>query len=306
MTTLPFEIDPRVTFCELKETEHTLQGVADAALRPKLEGYARATGRRLGVTFPVPVPRQVVWGRTPLYASASSESATVSEVGFGEGVLAYDGEAGFIRVATVRDGYHGWVPVAALGDLPEPTHRLMALRAHVYAAPRVSAPRLLPLAYGAPLHAFRASEGWAQIALGKGTGYVRQRLLEPLTATPTPTRENIIAFASRFLEVPYVWGGVSAWGLDCSGLVQTVYRSHGVMLPRDSDQQAACGSAVAPEDIESADLIFFPGHVGIALSNGRFLHANAHHMCVTLDDFGDGGYGAGLWTELTGVGRVLP
>lgn len=305
MTKLPFIYDPRITLCDVAEQGNTLRGVADGALRDELNAYATQCRLRLEVAFPDPVVRHVVAGRTPLFAEASSESATVSEVGFGERLRAFDMRDGFVRVASTHDDYLGWVPASVMGDLPESTHRLTALRAHAYAAPRVSAMRLLPLAYGAPLHSLSEMEGWAEVVLGGGTGYVQKRLLEPLPSILEPTPESIVTFALRFLEAPYVWGGTSAWGLDCSGLVQTVYRAHGVPLPRDSDQQAQCGEGGGSGNVQPADLLFFPGHVALALGNGRFLHANAHSMAVSVDSFDDGGYGQRLESQLTAVRRML-
>lgn len=301
----PFDYDTRVTLCDVAPSADTLSGVADEALRDELRAYATGRGVRLEVTFPAPTLQRIVAGRTPMFAGTTRESATISDVGFGARVRTYDRRDGFVRVATVHDDYLGWVPEAAVGDLPEPTHHLSVLRAHVYAAPRVSATRVLPLAYGAPLRVLGYREGWAEVALEGGAGYVQGQLLEPLSGVLEPSPESVVSFARLFLETPYVWGGVSAWGLDCSGLVQTVYCAHGIALPRDSDQQACIGEAVEAERIAPADLLFFPGHVALALDEARFLHANAHRMAVTIDSFADGGYGGRLRESLTGVRRVL-
>lgn len=306
MKDLPFDLDPRVTLYDVVEQQGALTGVADAALRDELNAYANEQGLRLEVTYLAPSRRRIVTGRTPLFAAPSSASATVSDVGFGEDVEAFDTRDGFVRIAVCHDRYLGWVPEAAVGALPHATHALTALRAHVYSRPRVSAARLLPLAYGAPLHRLSERDGWAEVSLSTGTGFVQRRLVEASPHTLEPNPESIVAFALRFLETPYVWGGVSAWGLDCSGLVQTVYRAHGVSLPRDSDQQVSCGEAVEVTKVRPADLLFFPGHVALSLGGERFLHANAHHMGVSIDSFADGGYGGRLGSQLTTVRRVLP
>jgi hypothetical protein len=301
-----FVRDARVTLCEVQEKVGTLTGVADRSLREPLAAHAEAQGLRLEVAFPEPKLGQVVCGRTPLYVRASSDSTTLSEVGFGETVRAYDRQDGFVRVATQHDSYYGWLPAEVLGTLPEPTHRFGRLRGHVYAEPEVSAMRLMPLAYGAPLAALREKEGWMEIVLEEGTGYVQARSLSALDARLESTPEALTGFALRFLEAPYVWGGVSAWGLDCSGLVQTVYRAHGFSLPRDADQQAEIGQDIALSDLRAADLLFFPGHVALALDGDSFVHANAHHMCVSIDSLSDGGYGQGLREAITAIKRVLP
>jgi hypothetical protein len=304
-TALKFVQDPRVTLCDLFETAGALGAVAEGALEPTLAAYASARGVRLEVTFPQPHTRQVVVGRTPLFRNPSLTSETVSEVGFGEVVTTYDARGGFVRVAAQHDGYLGWVPASALGSLPEATHRFTNLRGHVFAGPEVAAARRLELAYGAALRVLDEKGGWSKIALEDGEGYVWTGALEPLARSYAPTPEAVTRLALRFLETPYLWGGVSAWGLDCSGLVGTVFRAFGVALPRDADQQSECGLEVSPAEVRAADLLFFPGHVAIALDAECFVHANAHHMCVSVDSFSGDAYGRGLREALTKAVRLV-
>lgn len=299
-------IDARVTLCDVQRLGGTLSGVAQPSLRGALTTYAQGEGLGLEVAFPEPTLNRVSCGCTPLYQQPSRRSETVSEVGFGEAVQVYDAQAGFVRVAAVRDGYLGWVSAEALGPLPEPSHRFAPLRGHLYTGPDVAAERVLRIAYGAPLRVLRETDVWSEVALPNGSGYVPSRALTALDTRPKPTPEAVVAFALRFLETPYLWGGVSAWGLDCSGLIQTVYSAFGLTLPRDSDQQAQCGEAALPADLRAADLLFFPGHVALALDGDRFVHANAQHMCVSVDAFSDADYGERLRGALTGAMRLLP
>ena len=301
--------DPRVTLCDVAMSAGVLGGVADGALEPQLAHYAAEHALELAVSFPKPQERQVV-SRTPLFASPSLRAETVSEVGFGEAVHVYDAQDGFVRVAAARDGYLGWVPASALGTLPEGAHRFAGLRGHIFAEPEVAAARVAELSYGAPLCVRAEGKGegggWSLVASEErgDEGYVYSSVLTSADSLE-PTPEALTAFALRFLETPYVWGGVSAWGLDCSGLVQTVYGAFGVALPRDADQQAACGREVAPDAVRAADLLFFPGHVALALEGERFVHANAHYMCVSVDSFSGDAYGQGLRRALTKAVRVL-
>ena len=304
--------DPRVTLCDVSVSAGVLGGVADGVLEPKLAHYAAEHGLELVVSFPEAQVRQVV-NRTPLFGSPSLRlrAETVSEVGFGETVAAYDAQGGFVRVAVERDGYLGWVPASALGTLPEGAHRFAGLRGHIFAEPEVSAARVAELSYGAPLYVRAEGKGeagsWSQVALsgaGEEEGYVYSRMLTSVDVLE-PTPKSLTDFALQFLRTPYVWGGVSAWGLDCSGLVQTVYRAFGVALPRDADQQSACGREVLPEAVRAADLLFFPGHVAIALGAERFVHANAQHMSVSVDSFSGDAYGQRLRRALTKAVRVL-
>lgn len=296
--------DPRVTLCDVHKTAGALVGVADRTLEPALAAYTEAHGLRLVVAFPAAQPRRIVWSRTPLFRGPSHRSETVSEVGFGDAVSAYDVQGDYVRVAAARDGYLGWAPAAALGGLPETTHRFGNLRGHVFEEPEVAAVRRLELAYGAPLHVLGEADGWSRVALSEGEGYVHTAaLVAPTPLEPTP--EALTRFALRFLETPYLWGGVSAWGLDCSGLVQTIYRAFGVFLPRDADQQSQAGRVVSPAEVRATDLLFFPGHVAIALGGDRFVHANARRMCVSADSFSGDGYGQWLRGALTRAVRLL-
>jgi cell wall-associated NlpC family hydrolase len=264
-----------------------LRGVAEAPFRPLLEGFAGAHGLRLQVGFPEARMRWLAKGRTTVHAVPEDGAEQVTEALYGEEVAAFDAQGDFVRVQLVRDRYVGWVRAAALtGERPAPTHRVGVLRAHAFAEPKVSAPVALELAYGVRLRVEDENEAWLTVRLPTGHASVRRRVLEPLDApVRDPAAKAIVDFASRFMHTPYLWGGRTAWGLDCSGFVQTVYAAHGVLLPRDADQQRACGEAVSPEEARAGDLLFSPGHVMIASSPRRFIHANAHHMRVTVDAF---------------------
>ena len=117
---------------------------------------------------------------------------------------------------------------------------------------------------------------------------------------------SVLAFAKCFLGLPYLWGGTSCWGLDCSGLVQLAYAVHGVQLPRDADQQQAATEPVAQvAELQAGDLVFFPGHVGISLGGGRYIHASAKVGCVTVNAFdpADPLFDPDLLSSFTGGGR---
>ncbi len=298
--------DLRCSVFEVALHEDSLTGVAEGRFSALLHGFARSQGLRVQVDFPAERPGWLVAGRAKVYAAAQDGANQVTEALYGEEVTAFDRQGGFVRVKLARDGYVGWLQASDLMDCRlEPTHRVAVLRTHAFAEPKVSATPLLELALGVTLRVENDVEPWLEISLPSRSAFVRKTVLEPLSAPLLePTAAAITRLARAFMHAPYVWGGRSAWGLDCSGLVQTVYRAHGLFLPRDADQQQAAGAEVAPAEARAADLLFLPGHVMIALGERSFIHANAHNMRVTVDNFSTDDYGRGLWAELARVVRV--
>ncbi len=129
--------------------------------------------------------------------------------------------------------------------------------------------------------------------------FVHKSALEPSNLSP-------LEWVKQFLTTPYLWGGRTAWGIDCSGLAQMYFRYQNIYIPRDADQQEEVFTKV--EDPRAGDLAFFEGHVGILLEqnergNWRMLHANSRHMSVTIDTLGEGEYGQYLSSILHGYGR---
>ncbi|MDZ7703567.1 MAG: NlpC/P60 family protein [Trueperaceae bacterium] len=300
--------DRRVRLLEPTLTPDTLGGVAEVGLEPPLQQFAARHGLRCTVDFISPLRHFVVTDQSVLRRHPDPNSEAVSDARYGEAVYRYDEQNGFVRVATERDRYLGWLTADALSPgVAVPTHRVNTPRAHVYAEPSVEAPPRFRLSHGVMLQV-RSEPGddWSEVVYGAGQhGFVRRRLLTPRDEPlPLPRAADIVAFAHTLLYTPYLWGRGDAWGLDCSGLVQHVYASFGIALPRDADQQANATEPVARTDMRAADLLFFPGHVAIALDERRFIHANAHRMAVSIDALDAPGYGQRLAAALTQVGRV--
>lgn len=242
--------------------------------------------------------------RLSLRAEPNWEAAQVSEALPGEAlsVLLREGEWAWVK--TGPDGYPGWVRAAGLlGGIPAgEVLKLTALRAHAYARPKISSPILAELCFGAAVvrgSGESVTEGgrvWWPVLLPDGAAAWVQAVC--FAAVPEADAAD---FALRFLETPYVWGGRSAWGLDCSGLSQLAYAAFGRALPRDADLQQQELTAV--DMAQRGDLAFFPGHVGVMLDGRRMIHANATHMRVTVETFGEGEYGTRLQDTCTGFGR---
>jgi cell wall-associated NlpC family hydrolase len=198
---------------------------------------------------------------------------------FGEPVTLFDTADGWAWVQSLRDGYVGYVPAeAVVHDAPEPTHRLTALRSHLYPAPELKRFAADALTFGALVTVVETSDRWARIADGQWLYAAHLSPVDTLQADPATV-------ALRFRETPYLWGGRSSEGLDCSALIQFALEACGVPCPRDTDmQEAAAGVLHDPhgEDLQRGDLVFWPGHVGIMLDSRDILHANATDMSTQV------------------------
>jgi len=228
-------------------------------------------------------PRQVGAPSLPLRREPRFDATLDTEALLGETVTLYDESEGWAWVQLARDGYVGYMPSAGLsaGVVP-PTHRISVLRTYVYPRPDGKIPPLALLSLNARI-AVSATEG-KFLALAGG-GYV----FAGHAAPADHAEPDFVAVAEAFLGTPYLWGGRTSIGLDCSGLVQLAVEAAGHDAPRDADMQAAeLGRALdwRPSlKLRRGDLVFWEGHVGIMTGAKDFLHANAFHMAVEVEPF---------------------
>jgi cell wall-associated NlpC family hydrolase len=237
--------------------------------------------------------RRVVAASAPLHRAPRFDAPLDSEALSGDLVTVYEETIeGWAWGELSRDGYVGYLPADMLGPSePAPTHRVAALRTFRYPGPDLKLPALGHLSMGSGVSVVRGEErrGTLYAVLADGGGAIIARHLEPADARAA----DFVAVAERLVGIPYLWGGASTLGLDCSGLVQLSLRMAGVAAPRDTDQQeAALGEALpldaAPLDgrrsrLTRGDLLFWPGHVGIMLDDARLLHASGFHMEVVAE-----------------------
>jgi cell wall-associated NlpC family hydrolase len=226
--------------------------------------------------------RQVVHGAAPLWSRPDASHGWASQVLYGETVTVYEEKDGWAWVQAERDGYVGYVAADALSaEVTAPSHRISVLGTFIYAEPDAKALTGLHLGLNALVRIVETGQSFARLA---GGGFVPACHLAGL-ATFAP---DFVAVAERLVGAPYVWGGKTRLGLDCSGLVQAAMHAGGLDCPRDSDMQMAeLGTPVEVRGdlagLRRGDLVFWNGHVGILTDAATLLHANAHDMAVAAE-----------------------
>lgn len=242
--------------------------------------------------------------RTPVRSAGDGGATAVSELLFGEDFEIFDVVAGWAYGRCGVDQYVGWVDAAALGEaIGVITQRVTAKIAPLFSAPDIKAPVIAELPFGARV---AGTAGDRFLALGGG-GYIHNR---HVAALPSGQRNatDPVGIARIFSGTPYLWGGRTPDGVDCSGLVQAALLACGIACPRDSDQQRdELGAAVAFDARRAGDLMFFPGHVGFLTGRDMLFHANAHWMSTVEEPLSDviaRLHAAGVAMPVTGIRRI--
>lgn len=230
------------------------------------------------------VPGQVLRCARPVVSIKGRPGRAASQTAellFGEEFTVYETREGWAWGQRASDGYIGYVRASALEDAgAEPGHIVAALIAPVFTRAHFKAPVARSLSINCPVR-IRGTEGeFRRLA---GGGWLHQAHL----AARGDMAPDFVAVAEEFRGLPYIWGGNSGLGVDCSGLVQAALRRAGRSCPRDTDmQEGELGRALETRDpgaFRRGDLVFFPGHVGIVTAPGRLLHASSRWMRV-LDE----------------------
>lgn len=247
--------------------------IAAKYLEGKVAAERFVTGEELEITDGVTSVR-----RDP-FAGAMLDTQALR----GERVTIYDrNDEGWAWGQLSGDGYVGWISDLALyPPSPAPTHKVTALRTYAFPGPSIKIPPADTLPLGAQLTIARLTDGFA--VASNGHHIPRQHVADLSFVEP-----DFVAVAERFVGTPYLWGGKSSLGIDCSGLVQIALTAAGTGCPRDSDmQESGLGRALSDSEVHAlkrGDLIFWKGHVAIVRDAHTIVHANAHHMATAVED----------------------
>lgn len=231
------------------------------------------------------------------------DAAVDTQVLYGERVIVYDEEEGWAWAQLSRDGYVGWIAANTLwSELSEPTHRVCVPRTFVYPAASIKQPPILALPLSAEVSIVEERDSFL---VTRDRGFIWRTHLSPLDSPA----KDFVAVAETLIGAPYLWGGKSGIGIDCSGLVQISLAAAGRNAPRDSDmQEATLGEPVEiGGPLQRGDMIFWKGHVGVMRDPDTLLHANGTHMLVSSEPLAlvrarNIEAGAG---DITGVRRLI-
>ncbi len=208
---------------------------------------------------------------------AQPDGARDRQVLLGDEVTVIDRQGMFSFVQARKDGYCGWIATSSLGPPSTPTHWITARASHLYTAAKVQAAEHAALPMGARVRVTATKAGFAQTP----QGYIPLPHLRAIDDRP----DDPVTVAETLLGSPYLWGGNSSAGIDCSGLVQGAYLACGLPCPGDSDLQQALGQPLdETESLQRGDLLFWKGHVAMVVDAARLIHANGHTMSVAYED----------------------
>ena len=231
---------------------------------------------------------------TGLYEKPTFGMPLSSELYYGTELEVLDEEKRWVFTRQ-SDGYLGWAyrPYLSEGHAPEATHFVLAPSIELRAEPNDSSEVLTRLVSGTGVTLGETFDGWSRVAANK-LGWIPSSQLRPLTDLPKAIedkRKTLIEDSARMIGIPYLWGGTSGNGIDCSGFVRLLHRWIGIEIPRDADMQHAAAKPVEPP-FEIGDLFFFGEgdsdrpitHVGMSLGGWKMIHSSRSRNGVYIDD----------------------
>ncbi len=242
--------------------------LADEKLKEKVEARAFVSAKPMRVSVPI----------APILKSPQLDATQTTQALLGEDCSVFDTAGGFSWVQLKRDGYVGYIEQRFLNDDPATlTHRVSVASTLAYPKPDLRSRPAVQLPFNAKISVLEQSGDFSQLSIGAFVFTIHLMPLETI-------EPDFVAVAEIFLHTPYLWGGKSVHGIDCSGLVQISLQACGIKAPRDSDmQEKTLGRLVNDQDYRRGDLVFWPGHVGIMFDSKNILHANGHAMSTVIE-----------------------
>jgi cell wall-associated NlpC family hydrolase len=242
---------------------------------------ARLAGQVAAPRFAEPVRRRISVPLAPCRRRPAADAMLETEFLYGEPVDVFDVADGWAWAQSAVDRYVGYVPTDVLAEPEAATHRVPVPLALVFPSPSIKVPPVARLPFGALLAAGAVESHGAERFHPVDGGYMLAQHLAPAEEGDA----DWVAVAELFVGTPYLWGGKSWLGIDCSGLVQIALQAGRRAAPRDSDmQEAALGRALSRSNaLVRGDLVFWKGHVGIMIDGERLLHANGYHHRTAIE-----------------------